>query len=173
MSNRLVRPGWPETKTRSPSRRPRWGEAQVIADAGRLAVFVGAEKADVQIEARKFKIVRVAAEEGRLLFGGENDAHVGVAFVAVKMIGAPLPQRHHVGAQARLVQRFLFDLRDDGAARGKGGRRPGLAGDRRVDPRGHVLNGLEHVEFQVQALHFLRLRAGVKAVAEIIFAAGA
>ncbi len=89
------------------------------------------------------------------------------------MIRAALPQRHHVGAQARFVLRFLFDLGDNGAARGKGGRRPGLIGDRLVDPRGHVLDGLEHVEFHVQALHFLCLRAGVKAVAEIILAAGA
>ena len=135
--------------------RARGREAQIILDPGRLAVFVGAEKADVQIEARKFKIVRVPAKKRRLLFGRENEADVGIAFVAVKMIRAPLPQGHHVGAQARGVLRFLFDLRDDAAARGEGPGRLGVGGDCGVDPRGDVLDGLEHIEFHVQALEFL------------------
>ena len=48
-----------------------------------LPVFVGAEDADIEIEARVFEVVRIAAVEGRLLFRSEDEPHVIVTFVAI------------------------------------------------------------------------------------------
>ena len=67
---------------------------QVMLNLRRLAVFVGAEKADIQIVAREFEVVRVAAEEGDLLFRREDQPHIGVLFEAIKVILAALVQGH-------------------------------------------------------------------------------
>jgi hypothetical protein len=56
-----------------------------MACPGRLAVFVSTEETDVEVEPWIFEIIRVAAIKGDLLFGGENQAHVGVFPVAVKV----------------------------------------------------------------------------------------
>ena len=51
---------------------------QIVLDLGRLVVLVDAEEADVEVEARVLEVVRVAAEEGDLLLGREDEADVGV-----------------------------------------------------------------------------------------------
>ena len=53
---------------------------------GRLAVFVNAEEAHIQIEARILEVVGIAAEEGDILLGREDQPHVGVFFEAVEVV---------------------------------------------------------------------------------------
>ena len=97
-------------------RRPGRAPLQVMLDLGRLAVLVGAEEADVQVEARILEVVRVAAVEGDLLFGGEDQADIGVFLEAVEVVLAALVERDDVAAQPGLVQRFLLDVGHDAAA---------------------------------------------------------
>ena len=82
--SRSVRPGWPATKTSSSSLRAVRAPLQVVLDLGRLAVLVDAEEADVEVVARVLEVVRVAAEEGDLLLGGEDEADVGVLLEACR-----------------------------------------------------------------------------------------
>ena len=56
-----------------------------MLDLRRLAVFVSAENADIEIEAGIFEIVRIAAVKGDLLLRREDEPHVVVAFVTIKM----------------------------------------------------------------------------------------
>ena len=57
---------------------------QVVLDLDRLVVLVDAEEADVEVVARVLEVVRVAAEEGDLLLGGEDEADVGVLLEACR-----------------------------------------------------------------------------------------
>ncbi len=45
---------------------------QIMLDLRRLAVFVDAEQAEIEIEPRIFKIVRIAAKEGDRLLGSKH-----------------------------------------------------------------------------------------------------
>ena len=67
---------------------------QEIVDPGWLAVFVDTKDADIEIEARIFEIIWVAAVKGHLLFRRENDSHIIIAFVTIKMIRPALIKRH-------------------------------------------------------------------------------
>ncbi len=67
-------------------RRARLAPLQEMLDVHRLVVLVDAEEADIQIVARIFEIVGIAAEEGDRFLRSEHQAHVGVLFVAVQMI---------------------------------------------------------------------------------------
>ena len=84
---------------------------EIMFRVGGLAVLVGAEDADVQVEARVLEIVRVAAVKRDALLGREDQPHVGVTLEAVEMVRAALVQRDHVGAQAGLVLATLFRCR--------------------------------------------------------------
>src|SRR6266404_3692170 len=81
---------------------------QVMFGLGGLAVFVSAENADIEIEARVLKVIRIAAVEGGLLFGRENDPHIVVAFVAIQIVNAALVEGDHIGAQSGRVFAFLL-----------------------------------------------------------------
>ena len=59
------------------------------------------------------------------------------------------------------------------AARGKSGVRRGVRRNRGVYLRRHVLDRLQHVEFEIETLHLVRQRLRRKAVAQIIFLLGA
>ena len=138
-----------------------------------LVVFVDAEKADIEVVAGEFEIVRVAAVEGDLGFRGEDETNVGVAFEAVEVIRAALVEGYDVATEAGFIARFFFDFGDDLTA-GEGsfgsaevGRNGG------VDTCGDVFDGLEDVYFKVVALDFFGGGFGVKAVAEIVVLLGA
>ena len=149
--------------------RARRGEAEKIRHLCRLAIFVGAKQADVQVMARELEVVRVAAVKSDLLLGRKDEPHIGVTLEAVKMIRPALPKRDDIGAQARAVLGLLLDSGDDLAARGKGVCWGGVIGHRGVDAGGDVLDGLQDVEFKIQAFDLLGRRGRVKAVAHIIF----
>ena len=101
-------------------------------------------------------------------FRGEHQAHVGVLLVEVKVVDAALVERDHVAAQAGFLERFLLDLGHDGAAGGERLGRLHVRLDGVVDALGHVLDVHEDVEFQVDALDFLGVVAGVEAVADVV-----
>ena len=59
---------------------------QEIVDLRWLTILVNAKKADIEVEARIFEIVRVAAKKSHLLFRCENQADVVVTLVPIKMV---------------------------------------------------------------------------------------
>ena len=133
---------------------------QVMRRLRGLAVLVGAEQADVEVEARVLEVVRVAAEEGDLLFGREDQPDVGVFLVAVEVILAALVEGDHVAAQAGLVERLLFDGGHDRAAGLEGGFVRQAGRDRGVHARGDILDAHQHVQLEAgQGFSSARVRA--------------
>ena len=155
VSSRSVRPGWPETKTSSPSPAPLGLQAEVVLDLRGLVVLVDAEEADVEVVAGELEIVRVAAEEGDRLLRREDQPDVGVLLEAVEMVEPAVIERDHVAAEPGGVERFLLD----GVHRGPAGLlrlgRTHLRLDRRIDSLGHVLDALQDVQLQVHAADLL------------------
>jgi len=117
----------------------------------RLAVLVDPEYADIEVEARVFEIIRIAAEE-RILFRGANTDDCRVALIAIELGTNALIQGDDVAAQPGLVPRLLFDLRDD-AAPGVG--RIASLGHGGCHPLGDILDGLQHADLEVHALDFV------------------
>ncbi len=168
MLSRLVRPGCPATKTRSPSSAPVRAPLEVMRGTGGLAVLVGAEEADVEVVARVFEVVGVAAEEGDVELGGEDEPDVGVLLEGVEVILAPLVERDDVAPQPGLVERLLLDGRHrpalgDGGL-GVGHSRP----DRLEDPCGHVLDADQDVQLEVGGLDLLGVGPGQEAVLVVV-----
>ena len=153
-------------------RRALGAPLQVVIGVQRLAVLIDAEEGHVQVVARIGEVIRIAAEEGRLLLGRKDQAHVGVSLVLVEPVLAALVERDHVGAQAGLVLALFFDGRNLGVARLE---RLGLVMDalgRALHPRRHVFHADQHINFEVGRLH-LRIRRGrIEAVAQIVVLGG-
>src|ERR1041385_8663326 len=103
-----------------------------MIDLGGLAIFVSAEEADIEVVARIFKIIRITAVKGNLLFGGEDQADVGVFFIAIEVVLSALVKGHHVTAQTSLIERFLFNVGHGSASREKCLRGGEVGLDRRV-----------------------------------------
>src|SRR4051812_6971289 len=108
--------GMPRDEDQFVLRRAGFAPLQEVLNFGGTIVLIDAEKADVQIVARVFKIVRIAAEERDLLFGSKHQAHVGVLLELIQVILPPLEQRDYVASQTRLLELLLFDRIDRGAA---------------------------------------------------------
>ncbi len=141
---------------------------EVIRDARRFAVLVRAVHRRIEVEAGKLEVIRVAAEESRLLFRRPHEAHVGVLLETVEVVRPALVKGHDVAAQAGLREGFLLDLRDHLAARRRRlapGETRGHAG---VHPRGHVLDRLQHIQLEVHRLAFLGGRPREEAVAQVV-----
>jgi len=66
--------------------RPIGIEFEKVLDLGRLAIFVYPKKADIEIVAGIFEVIGVAAKEGHLLLRREDQPHVVITFVPVKMV---------------------------------------------------------------------------------------
>jgi hypothetical protein len=77
---------------------------QVVLNLRRLAVLVSAEETDIEVVAWVFEVIRVAAVKSNLLLGREDDADIGVAFEAVKMVAPALIKRH----DSRCANRFCL-----------------------------------------------------------------
>ncbi len=86
---------------------------QEMLDFGRLAVFVGAEDADIEIEPRIFEVIRIPAVKSDLLLGSKDQPHVVVTFETIKVIRAALVKRDHIRAQSGFFFALLFNFRDD------------------------------------------------------------
>src|SRR5437879_13868773 len=83
--------------------RPVRTEFQIIVDLCRLAVFVGAKDADIEIESRIFEVVRIPAIKRDLLFGRKDEAHVIVTLVPVKMVSATLVKPYDGRKQSGII----------------------------------------------------------------------
>ena len=86
------------------------GPGEVVLRLDGLAVLVDAHEGDVQIVAGELEVVRVAAEEGDGVLGGEHQAHVLEAAVLVEVVLAALVERHHVAAHLVTGGALLLDL---------------------------------------------------------------
>ena len=83
----------------------------------RLIVFVGAEERDVEIVARIFKVVRIAAEEANAFFRGKDEANVVEFLIAVKMIKTALIKRYDFAGQSGFRLAVFFEFLNAGVAR--------------------------------------------------------
>src|SRR5207247_2806145 len=83
----------------------------------RQYIFVNAKKSDIEIVACILEIVGITSEESHLLLGCEDQPHVIVTFVSVKMICAALIQRDYVRSESGFIFAFLFNPGDSGVAR--------------------------------------------------------
>ena len=149
-------------------RRPFRVPLQEILGLRRLAILVGAEDADIEIEARILEVVRIAAVKGDLLLGREDEPDIVVTFVAIQIVDAALVERDHVGAKTSLVFALLLDLGDDvclrlaGLVAGQAGRHA------RVHALGDVFDRHQDVQFEVGRLCLLRAGLRVEAVAHVV-----
>ncbi len=143
--------------------RQRRGIPLQILRLDRFAVLVDAEEADVEVVARIFEVVGIAAEIGDLLLRREDQPHVGVSLVAVELVQPAAVERDDVAAESGLLERLLFDVDHGGPPQLFGLGRVGGRLDRGVDPLGDVLDAHQHVELRVGALQFLVAGAGVEA----------
>src|SRR3954447_7977344 len=80
-----------------------------MIDLRRLAVLVSPEDADIEIVARVFEIIRIAAVKRDLLFRSKHQSDVIVSLVAVKMIQPALIERNDIRPQSGLLLTFLLD----------------------------------------------------------------
>src|SRR5438132_7725271 len=74
-------------------------ELEVIVDLRRLAVFVRAEQADVEVVTGILEVVGIAAKKRDRYFRREHEPHVRVLFVAVEVIFSSLIERDDIAAQ--------------------------------------------------------------------------
>ena len=82
---------------------PGFAPLQIMLRMNRFIVFVNSEEADVEVVARIFKVIRVAAVKGDLLLRREHQTHIGVALEAIEVILPALIQRDDVAAQLGFV----------------------------------------------------------------------
>ena len=113
---------------------------EIVLGVKRFAVFIDAEQRHVQIVPGIGEVVGVAAEKGNLLLGREDEADIGVLFVAIEPVFPALIQGDDVGAQTGLLLAVAFNLGDHGAAEGE----LFLRGLRRLDGRAHQRSDIFH-----------------------------
>jgi hypothetical protein len=129
----------------------------------RGAVLVDTEETHVEGVARILEVVRVAAEEGRLLLGGHHQTHVRVALVAVQVVAAALIERDHLAEQAGRLFGLALDLRAHAAPGRAGLGRVRARGARGHDAFGHVLDRPQDVQLEVGTGQLLGSVVGVEA----------
>ena len=123
-----------------------------------LIVLVDAEDREVDVPPGVREVVRIPSEERDPELRGQDEPHVGVLLVPVKVVLAPRVQRDRVAAQSGLLVAFLLELRLFGLLRLEhlGVGHAGL--DASVDPGRDVLDPFEHVQLEIRALDFFRGR---------------
>jgi hypothetical protein len=126
--------------------RPIGIEFEKVLDLRRLAIFVHPKKADIEIVPGILEVIGVTPEEGHLLLRREDQPHVIVTFVSVKMVRAALVEGDDIRPQFGFIFAFLFNVSDGRIARA-GSLIAGhtwfhCAGD----ARGYVLDGHQHVQ---------------------------
>src|SRR4051812_736310 len=82
---------------------------QVMLDLRRLAVFVSAEDADVEVEPGILEVIGIAAVKRDLLFRSKDQANVVITLVAVKVELAALIKGHHIRTQPGFFFALFFD----------------------------------------------------------------
>ena len=148
------------------------GPFEEVGGFCRDAILIDAEKADIETVARELEVVGISAEEGDLLLGGENEANVGVAAVAVEVILAALVERDDPALEPGRGPGFGFDFGADFPAGERGFVAGGVGGDGGDDSVGDVFGGLKNLEFDILAPELLGRRPGQEAVAGVIVFVG-
>ena len=143
-------------------------EFQVVIDLRRLAVFVSAENADIEIESRIFEVVRVPAIKRDLLLGRKNESDIIVTLVPIKMVRAALIKRDDVRTQSGFVFAFFLDRRNHALTRIGSLLARHILFDRAVHARSHVFDRHQDIELEIDAFLFLASCPSVKTVPEII-----
>ena len=119
------------------------------------------------------KLSGIAAEEGDLLLGREDQPHVGVLLVAIEPVLAALVERHHVGAQAGFLQAFALDAGDRGLALGEFLFRASWRLSSAASTWAVTFSiDIEDVDFQVRRFHFLCRSSGVEASLYVVVLGG-
>ena len=145
---------------------------EIVVGVQWLAVVVDAEDGHIEVVARIGEVIRIAAEEGRLLFGRKDDAHIGVLLVLIEPVFAAVVERNHVGAPAGLLGAFVFDGGNFGFAGLKRLCLIGNAFGRALHARGNVCHADQHVYFEIGRLHLGIERGRIEAVAHIVVVGG-
>ncbi len=138
----------------------------------RPVVLVDAEEREVEIVARVAEVVGIAAVERGLLLGRHDQAHVGVALVAIERVLAAAVELDHLRLEPGLLRGLLLDLGDRRAPLGALGLARRLGVDRPGHSRCDVLGRGQHLELEVRALHLLARAARVEAVLHVIMLRG-
>ncbi len=139
----------------------------VLAPNG-LPILIHAEQREIQVVARVCEVVGIAAEERDLLLRRKNNPHIGVLLVAIQPVFPALIQRHHVGAEAGLLQALALNGGDHVLALGEfllGVACP-LQGV--LDARRHVFHRDQNVHFQIGRLDFFRGGACVETRLDVV-----
>jgi len=145
---------------------------QVILGSRRFVCLVSPEHTDIKIEAREIEIVWVAAKLGDRKLRCENQTHVVVAFVVVKIVDATVVQRYHVAADALIRAAALLELSLFGM-QSFVGHFAALAGRSGLNFFGYVANFDQLVEFEIGALALLGGRCrGITDPGEILLLRG-
>ena len=134
---------------------------QIARSGGGLAVFIGAQKGDVEAVAEIGDAVALAAEEGDGVFGSEDQADIAVAAVLVEIVAAAGKQADHGADVVGLGGALLLDASDGGIAQGKR-----CAGG--LDGFGDVFDGQQDVGVHTGARQFRRLAGRLVTVAKVI-----
>ena len=133
-----------------------------------LPVFIRPENANIEIKAGIFEIIGIAAVKSHLLFWRENNPDVVVTLVTVKMINTALIKRDDIGAQAGFVFAFLFNLRHCVLTRLTRGVRRHASFYRGVHLCGYIFDRHQHVQLEVGAFDFFRVRLRIEAFLQVI-----
>src|ERR1035438_3427886 len=139
---------------------------QIARGGGRLAVFVSAQKGDIETVAQVRDAVALAAEEGEGVFRREDQAQIAVAAVLIQVVAAA-GKKTDDGADVGGFGGALFlDAGDGGVAQGERG-----AGG--FDRLGDVFDGQQHARVHAGARQFRRQSSRLEPVAEVIVLRGA
>ena len=139
-----------------------------MLDLCRLAIFINAEKTDIEIVTGILEIVGVTAEKSHLLLRREDQAHIIVAFVSVKMVCATLIQRDHVRSEPGFLFAFLFNRSDGSVARAGSLIARHAWFYRARDARRHIFDRHQHIQLQICGFDLIGLRFRVETVPQII-----
>ena len=141
---------------------------QMVGHPRRLAILIGPKETDIEVVARKLKIVGVAPEEGDLLLRRKDQPHVGVFLGAIEVVQTALIERDNVAAQSGRGERLLLNLRHHlppGLERIVG-HHAGL--HRRLHACRDILDRDQNIELQIAAAQFVGARGGGESIAKIV-----
>ena len=143
-------------------------EFEKVLDLCGLAIFVHPKKADIEIVPGILEVVGITAEEGHLLLRREDQPHVVITFVLVKVVGAALVKCDDIRPQPGFIFAFLFNGSDGRVAR-LGSLIARHAGFQCAgDARGYVLDGHQHVQLQIRRFDLIGLRFRIETIPQII-----
>ena len=138
-----------------------------------LVIFIDAKQRHVQIVARVFKVVGIAAQKRNFKFGREYQTHVGVLFVAIDVVLPALIKGDHVATQSGGLGALFRDAVHGRIARGVSLPRAHAGFYTGVHAGGDVFDTHQHVELEVGRLHFFFTRRRIESNLVVIDLRGA